>query len=77
MSGMPISDLAECSALCQFGADICLYGFSTFLPIIIQAMGYGAVEAQYLTIPGNVSICSSKFSLHLGRNRLLHCGMVV
>ena len=51
----PMTDLAECSALCQFGADICLYGFSTFLPIIIEAMGYSAVEAQYLTIPGNVS----------------------
>ena len=50
-----MTDLAECSALCQFGADICLYGFSTFLPIIIEAMGYSAVEAQYLTIPGNVS----------------------
>jgi len=41
------------SALCQFGADVCLYGFSTFLPIIIEAMGYSAVRAQYLTIPGS------------------------
>jgi len=39
------------SAICQFGADVCLYGFSTFLPIIIQAMGYDSVSAQYLTIP--------------------------
>jgi hypothetical protein len=44
-------DLTQ-SALCQFGADVCLYGFSTFLPIIIEAMGYNAVKAQYLTIPG-------------------------
>jgi hypothetical protein len=42
------------SALCQFGSDVCLYGFSTFLPIIIQAMGYDSVKAQYLTIPGNI-----------------------
>jgi hypothetical protein len=49
-------NISDESALCQFGADVCLYGFSTFLPIIIEAMGYTAVKAQYLTIPGSSSI---------------------
>src|SRR5947207_12140249 len=51
-----LNNLVTDSALCQFGADVCLYGFSTLLPIIIQAMGYGSVEAQYLTIPGTRSM---------------------
>jgi len=40
-------------------------------------MGYGDVEAQYLTIPGNIFKFHSNSSLSLGRNRLLHRGMVV
>jgi MFS family permease len=47
------------SAICQFGADVCLYGFSTFLPIIIEAMGYSGDQAQYLTIPGTVPFCET------------------
>ncbi|BFZ63714.1 hypothetical protein YB2330_004846 [Saitoella coloradoensis] len=39
------------SALIQFCADISLYGFSTFLPAIIRAMGYSSVHAQLLTVP--------------------------
>lgn len=31
--------------------DILLYGFSTFLPSIIESMGYSSLQAQYLTIP--------------------------
>jgi hypothetical protein len=49
------------SALCQFGSDVCLYGFSTFLPIIIQAMGYDSVKAQYLTIPGEIACGVTNF----------------
>jgi hypothetical protein len=65
------------SAFCQFGADVCLYGFSTFLPIIIQAMGYDAVEAQYLTIPGIILKEYFNFSLSLGRYCLFYHCMVV
>ena len=66
------------SALCQFGADVCLYGFSTFLPIIIQAMGYGSVEAQYLTIPGTLEFVKRvNGSLSMGGNCVFHSGMVV
>lgn len=39
------------SGLIQFCQDILLYGFSTFLPSIIQSMGYTSLQAQYLTIP--------------------------
>ncbi|KAK3371037.1 major facilitator superfamily domain-containing protein [Lasiosphaeria ovina] len=39
------------SGAIQFCQDILLYGFSTFLPSIITSMGYGSLEAQYLTIP--------------------------
>ncbi|KAK1774375.1 MFS general substrate transporter [Copromyces sp. CBS 386.78] len=39
------------SGAIQFCQDILLYGFSTFLPSIIQSMGHDSVEAQYLTIP--------------------------
>lgn len=39
------------SGLIQLGADIYLFGFSIFLPTIVESMGYNSVEAQYLTIP--------------------------
>lgn len=39
------------SAAVQFCQDILLYGFSTFLPSIIVAMGYSPIQAQYLSIP--------------------------
>ncbi|TLD05176.1 uncharacterized protein PgNI_09129 [Pyricularia grisea] len=36
----------------QFGADTCLYGFSTFLPTIIRGIGtWSNAEVQLLTIP--------------------------
>ncbi|KAF3763307.1 MFS general substrate transporter [Cryphonectria parasitica EP155] len=39
------------SGAIQFCQDILLYGFSTFLPSIIESMGYNSLQAQYLTIP--------------------------
>ena len=39
-------------AIAQFGADTMLYGFSTFLPTIIQAIGHwSSTQVQALTIP--------------------------
>ncbi|KAL4939801.1 hypothetical protein BDV06DRAFT_230815 [Aspergillus oleicola] len=35
----------------QFWADICSFGLSTFLPLIIQSLGFGTVKTQLLTIP--------------------------
>ncbi|EIW72326.1 hypothetical protein TREMEDRAFT_25239 [Tremella mesenterica DSM 1558] len=41
------------SAAIQFSVDVCLYGFSTFLPVIISGLGKGftGVRAQLLTVP--------------------------
>lgn len=40
------------SMVIQFCQDTILYGFSTFLPSILRSgLGYGVLEAQYLTIP--------------------------
>jgi MFS family permease len=38
-------------ATAQFGVTAMLYGYSTFLPTIIGALGYSGVHAQLLTIP--------------------------
>ena len=39
-------------SVAQFGIDTMLYGFSTFLPTIIQGLGdWSAAEVQLLTIP--------------------------
>ncbi|KAL4901206.1 hypothetical protein BDW74DRAFT_182061 [Aspergillus multicolor] len=35
----------------QFWADICSFGLSTFLPLIIKSLGFGTVKTQLLTIP--------------------------
>jgi MFS family permease len=35
----------------QFWADICSFGLSTFLPLIIKSFGYDTVTTQLLTIP--------------------------
>jgi MFS family permease len=35
----------------QFMADICSFGLSSFLPLIIRSFGYGVVTTQLLTIP--------------------------
>ncbi|THV85743.1 MFS general substrate transporter [Aureobasidium pullulans] len=39
------------SCWCQFMADICSFGLSTFMPTIIRGFGYGTVETQLLTVP--------------------------
>lgn len=40
------------SVIIQFTQDICLYGFSTFLPSILQSgLGFNSLASQYLTIP--------------------------
>ena len=39
------------SAAIQFMQDCLLYGFSTFLPSILKAMGYNTLKANYFTIP--------------------------
>lgn len=41
-----------CSVVIQFCQDICLYGFSTFLPSILKSgLGFSALSAQYMTVP--------------------------
>lgn len=35
----------------QFWADICSFGFSSFLPLIIKGFGFDTVTTQLLTIP--------------------------
>ena len=45
------------SGIIQFCQDILLYGFSTFLPSIIEDMGYPSLQVQYLTIP--VYVCGA------------------
>ncbi|GAA5982317.1 hypothetical protein JCM5350_006142 [Sporobolomyces pararoseus] len=39
------------SGLVQFGFDVCLYGFSTFLPVIIRQLGFSTINSQLLTAP--------------------------
>lgn len=40
------------SFVIQFCQDICMYGFTTFLPSILKlGLGYNSLQAQYLTIP--------------------------
>lgn len=40
------------SVVTQFCQDICLYGFSTFLPTILsKQMHFSSIAAQYLTVP--------------------------
>ena len=39
------------SAGCQFCANTCSFGFSTFLPVIIRGFGYDSVRTQLLTVP--------------------------
>ncbi|TPX16106.1 uncharacterized protein E0L32_004101 [Thyridium curvatum] len=38
-------------ATAQIGVTVMLYGYSTFLPTIINALGYSGVHTQLLTIP--------------------------
>lgn len=39
------------SAACQFCANTCSFGFSTFLPVIIRGFGYSSIRTQLLTVP--------------------------
>ncbi|SMQ51012.1 unnamed protein product [Zymoseptoria tritici ST99CH_3D7] len=39
------------SAACQFCANTCSFGFSTFLPTIIRGFGFSSVRTQLLTVP--------------------------
>lgn len=50
-----------CSVLIQFCQDISLYGFSVFLPSILNShLGYNKLKSQYLTVPVYIfaAICS-------------------
>lgn len=61
-NGVPTFDWAEVrkavtdmklyvSCWSQFWGDICSFGFSSFLPLIIKSFGYDTVTTQLLTIP--------------------------
>jgi MFS family permease len=39
------------SCACQFCANTCSFGFSTFLPVIIRGFGYSSIRTQLLTVP--------------------------
>ncbi|KAI4939261.1 uncharacterized protein J4E92_000545 [Alternaria infectoria] len=39
------------SSACQFCANTCSFGFSTFLPVIIRGFGYSSIRTQLLTVP--------------------------
>jgi len=39
------------SGVIQFCQDILLYGFSTFLPAILNSMGYDSLRSNALTVP--------------------------
>lgn len=40
------------SVVIQFCQDVCLYGFSTFLPSILKSgLNFDSLEAQYMTVP--------------------------
>ncbi|KAF1956840.1 major facilitator superfamily transporter [Byssothecium circinans] len=39
------------NSACQFMANTCSFGFSTFLPVIIRGFGYESVRTQLLTVP--------------------------
>ncbi|GAA5948613.1 hypothetical protein JCM21900_005190 [Sporobolomyces salmonicolor] len=39
------------SGAVQFGFDICLYGLSTFLPTVLNQLGYSSINSQLLSAP--------------------------
>ncbi|KAF2013949.1 major facilitator superfamily transporter [Aaosphaeria arxii CBS 175.79] len=39
------------NSACQFCANTCSFGFSTFLPVIIRGFGYSSIRTQLLTVP--------------------------
>lgn len=59
------------SSITQFCQDILLYGFSTFLPTILQSIGYSSLMSNVLTVPVYcwaaivfiaVAVCADRFS---------------
>ncbi|KAJ5981066.1 hypothetical protein N7481_008364 [Penicillium waksmanii] len=59
------------SGVIQFCQDILLYGFSTFLPTILQGMGYDSLMSNVLTVPVYIwsaiifiaiAFCSDRYS---------------
>lgn len=59
------------SSITQFCQDILLYGFSTFLPTILQSIGYNSLMSNVLTVPVYcwaaivfiaVAVCADRFS---------------
>lgn len=56
------------SVVIQFTQDICLYGFSTFLPSILKSgLGFTRLQAQYLSVPvyllaGAIFLICAEFS---------------
>ena len=39
------------NSFCQFCANTCSFGFSTFLPVIIKGFGFSSIRTQLLTVP--------------------------
>lgn len=59
------------SSITQFCQDILLYGFSTFLPTILQSIGYSSLMSNVMTVPVYcwaaivfiaVAVCADRFS---------------
>lgn len=70
------------SAFCQFCANICSFGFSTFLPKIINGFGYSSVRTQLLTVPvyawaAVVYVAVSFLSDHINRRAVFMVPMAM
>ncbi|KAI1496466.1 major facilitator superfamily transporter [Biscogniauxia marginata] len=70
------------SAGCQFCANTCSFGFSTFLPVIIKGFGYDSVKTQLLTVPvyiwaSVIYICISFMSDHFNRRAIFMVPMAL
>ncbi|KAI0594604.1 major facilitator superfamily transporter [Biscogniauxia sp. FL1348] len=70
------------SAGCQFCANICSFGFGTFLPVLIRGFGYDSVRTQLLTVPvyiwaSIVYICVSFMSDHFNRRAVFMVPMAL
>lgn len=48
---LALLELTGGSWVFQFSVDVSLYGFTTFLPKIINGLGYSSVQANLLTVP--------------------------
>ncbi|KAI0128270.1 major facilitator superfamily transporter, partial [Xylariales sp. AK1849] len=70
------------SAGCQFCADVCSFGFGTFLPVIIKGFGFDSVTTQLLTVPvyvwaAVVYICIAFMSDRFNRRAMFMIPMAV